>query len=431
MTVFPMTAFTVGASPFATPRATCAALGVPLRDDSPRTGTAEVIAPAETLSLALVTDRLGFNALEGEWTEFFARAGRSTQLFQSFAWLWHWCNHFLAAGDRAQSLAIVTGRRNGRLVLVCPFVKATSGGLSSLSFMGDPVSQYGDVLVEDGPDAAADLRAAWDFALEATGVDCVHLRKVRADAALAPLLAAAGTAVSETESAPYVAFDGLSDYADFEQRYPKAARKNRKRQLRRLEDCGSTAFERHAAGEAAREHVGLAMALKRAWLKERGLVSAAVSDPRTDAFFRDCASGRGPAAGVEVGLVRTGGEIAAIEIAIRCKERVAVHLIAYNLTFERMGAGALLMEDSVRRACESGCATLDLLAPGAGYKLAWTDRAVDVADHALGLTGAGKLYTAIYLQRMRPTVKSAIEQLPMTVRRHLSTVLGPLMAVAT
>jgi CelD/BcsL family acetyltransferase involved in cellulose biosynthesis len=292
--------------------------------------------------------------------------------------------------------------------------------------MGDPVSQYGDGLVEDGRNALSDLRAAWDFAVAATRVDVVHLRKVRADAAVARLLDDLGVDVSDSQQAPYVAFDGITDYAAFEQRYPKAARKNRKRQLRRLQDGGETIFERLPAGDQARDAASVAMSLKRTWLKDRGLVSAALTDPRTESFFRDCASGRGPATGVEIGVVRSNGDVAAIEIAVRCRDRVAVHVIAYNLKFEKTGAGALLMEDSIRRACEGGLAALDLMAPGAAYKFDWADRAIEVRDHAIGLSTAGKLYTSLYLKRVRPAAKHAVEQLPTALRRHLSTVFAAL-----
>ncbi len=379
---------------------------------------------AGPIAFRLIEDRSGFNALEPEWTALFERSGRPEQLFQSFGWLWHWCNHFLEPRGAKPTLAIVTGHRDGRLVLVCPFVVTRAGGLATLSFMGDPVSQYGDVLVEAGPDAARDLTAAFDFLLGETTIDLIYLRKVRADAAIAPVLRARGAVFTDVQKAPYVAFDGATDYAVFEQRYGKAQRKNRKRQLRRLQETGETSFQRLAPGPAASEAAGVAMSLKRDWLRQRGLVSPAVVDARTEGFFRDCASGRGPATGVEIGAVVSNGTVAAIEIAIQCKDRVALHLIAYDPRFEKTGAGALLMEDSIRRACQSGKAALDLLAPGAAYKFEWADRSVDVGDCAFGLSRAGKVYAAIYLARLRPAAKALVEHLPKAVRRHIATLAG-------
>ncbi|MBA4132441.1 MAG: cellulose biosynthesis protein CelD [Hyphomicrobium sp.] len=418
MTVMPLTS-----SSFETASLPGLQRAVPVRHTRP-VPIAGAQVRVEPVALQLIDDRSGFNALEAEWTALFERAGRPEQVFQSFGWLWHWCNHFLAPRGAKPTLAIVTGHRDGRLVLVCPFVVTRAGGLNTLSFMGDPVSQYGDVIVEDGLEAARDISAAFDFVLEQAAIDLVHLRKVRADAAIAPLLRARGAGFTDVQQAPYVAFEGTSDYAAFEQRYAKAARKNRKRQMRRLQETGETWFQRFAAGPAASDAASAALRLKRDWLRQRGLVSPAVADVRTEGFFRDCASGRGPASGIEIGAVVSGGSIAAIEIGIQCKNRVALHLIAYDPRFEKTGAGALLMEDSIRRACQQGKAALDLLAPGAAYKFEWADRSVDVGDCAFGLSRAGKVYASLYLARLRPAAKAMLEHLPKAVRRHIATFAG-------
>jgi CelD/BcsL family acetyltransferase involved in cellulose biosynthesis len=379
---------------------------------------------ATDLALEFIDTRAAFGALEAEWTALFQRAGRSEQVFQSFGWLWHWCRHFLEADDRKQSLAIVTGRRNGTLVLACPFVVVTGHGVSTLTFMGDPVSQYGDVLIEGGADAQSDMKIAFDFVLARTGVSLLHLRKVRSDSALVPLLLERGALATETQQAPHLEFNEARDYSIFEQRYSKSARKNRKRQMRRLQEIGATSVVRLTAGPEASGAAVQAVRLKRDWLRRRGLVSSAIADARTEAFFRDCASGDGPETGVEIGFIRSNGGVAAIEIAIQCKDRVAVHLIAYDARFEKTGAGSLLMEDSIRRACQSGIATFDLLAPGAAYKFEWADRVVNVSDYALGLSVTGKIYTSAYLARLRPAAKMLHEHLPTAFRRHLATLAG-------
>lgn len=401
--------------------------------DSARNWDAQARAgtDAGSLSMSLVTTKEAFAALEDEWNGLFERAGRSTQLFQTFNWLWHWANHFTGPENHAAGeLAIVTGWRNGRLVLVCPFVKSQERSIKRLAFMGDPVSQYGDILVESGPHAEADIAAAWAFAVRETRVDLVRLRKVRADAAIAPFLLRSGAIATDPQVAPYVAFEGCTDYAVFEDRYSKNARRNRKRQLRRLHDRGPTTFDRLTHGPATSDEISHAIALKKVWLKERGLVSAALADPRTEAFFRDCVAGGPRHAGVEVAVVRSNGEAAAYEVTVVCKDRIAIHIIAYDHAFEKTGAGSLLMEDSIKRACESGYATFDLLAPAGGYKFDWTDRSLPVADYAVGLTWLGSLYARICLKHLRPAIKHLVEHMPVALRRHLSSAMATLMVVA-
>ena len=48
---------------------------------------------ASDVAYALITKRSDFDALEDDWNALFARAGRPTQVFQSFNWNWHWANN--------------------------------------------------------------------------------------------------------------------------------------------------------------------------------------------------------------------------------------------------------------------------------------------------------------------------------------------------
>ena len=56
---------------------------------------ADFEAAPEACTFALITDRAGFDALETDWNDLFWRAGRGSQIFQTFNWNWHWSNHYL------------------------------------------------------------------------------------------------------------------------------------------------------------------------------------------------------------------------------------------------------------------------------------------------------------------------------------------------
>jgi hypothetical protein len=50
-----------------------------------------------------------------------------------------------------------------------------SGGLKVVRWMGEPVSQYGDVLIATVADKAALLRQGWHYIVDRLGADAVHL----------------------------------------------------------------------------------------------------------------------------------------------------------------------------------------------------------------------------------------------------------------
>ena len=72
--------------------------------------TAAISALDLELDLSLITDRAAFEALEADWNDLFARAGRPTQVFQTFNWNWHWARHYLpdAEGGVAASERMIT-----------------------------------------------------------------------------------------------------------------------------------------------------------------------------------------------------------------------------------------------------------------------------------------------------------------------------------
>jgi len=365
----------------------------------------------------IVTGRAGFDALETEWNDLFWRAGHSAQVFQTFNWNWHWCNHYFAAsaGELAPSLAIVTGRRNGRLVMIWPLVSERVAGLSHLAWMGDPVSQYGDVLIE--PEAIPFLGDAWAFITRELKPDLVRLRKVRDDAAIAALLNDLNAIPSARTDAPYLDLASAPDFATFERRYSPRSRRNRRRLFRRLLELGPATFERCREGPRARELAVEAIDLKREWLKERGLVSPALADPRFASFFADVAQETVRPTGCEVSALTSGGESAAIEITLRCLDRIIMHVIVFNLKYEKVGAGVLLLESTFAQACGTNARTFDLLSPGDGYKLAWADASMGGTDWVIPLSARGWVFARLYLGLARPALKAALGAMPASLRR--------------
>lgn len=388
-----------------------APLGGLARDDA-RLAPASVQAPppARDLVLDIADEAASLQRLRDDWNDLYDRSARSPSLFQTHAWLAAWSRHF-TGHDGAIELAVVTVRRHGRLVAALPLALRRRLGLRQLEWAGAPVSQYGDALVDPGLDAAAILDRAWAHAVAGLKPDLVHLRKVRADAAIAPLLARAGFRSSGPQQAPAMDFGTSPDFSAYEQRYSAKARKNRRRLLRRLEEQGEVRFVHLAPSAEAAATAARAIDMKRAWLAHRGLLSPALDDARVAAFFRDaCATPAGDGATLVSALKLDGAPIA-IMVAVTGGDRVAGHIFTYDLAFEKSGAGVLLLEDCLRRACADGYRYYDLLAPADGYKSDWADHAVEVADHTVALTARGALYDKVYLGVIRPAGRDLLMRL--------------------
>lgn len=377
--------------------------------------------------LELVTTREGFDALESEWNKLFEDCGRDVHLFQNFNWIWHWANHYLprdSTSDSSHSLYIVTGRKAGQLALVCPFVKQRRGGITTLSFAGDPVSQYGDVLLDETRGGRELLASAWAFITAQSGADVVALRKVRADSNLAQLLAGSDAQVTDRQFAPFLDLASAPDFQTYEQRYSGKARKNRRRLHRRLEDRGPASLSVLTGSERAGDMAALSITMKRAWLKMRGLISPALANPATRAFFAAIAADSQRPVGAVVTTLTSRGEAAAINVAFDCKGRRAAHILVYALKFERLGTGQILIEQCLRDAFKDGIGVYDLLAPGDAYKLDWADGGVEVLDWSQGLTLRGRAFATVYLGYGRAKLKHAALAASQFKRNFLNRIEG-------
>lgn len=379
------------------------------------------------IEIELVTDRSAFDALEVEWNALFERAGRSAQVFQSFNWNWHWANTYLdgaPGGIKGLKLSIVAGRRDGKLVMVWPLVSERVRGITQIFWMGEPVSQYGDVLIDNIPDALECLRAGWQFLKAHARGDVVRLRRVRADAIIAPLLNEIGALASNKQVAPFLDLTSATDFAAYEQRYSSRSRRNRRRLARRLEETHGVKFgvkfERYKGGAEAAALAVHALDLKTLWLKDRGLVSHAIADPRMRRFFSDAVADPARSTNSVVAALFCDGEPAALEVSFTCKGRLAMHVIVFNLAYEKTGAGVLLLEQGIRDGYADGLTTFDMLAPGDNYKLDWSDASVEVQDWSRPLTLAGQTYARLYLGFVRPRMKAVIGAMPQALRRIVS-----------
>ncbi len=371
------------------------------------------------LDLAVVETRADFLALESEWNDLFDRAGLPIQVFQTFNWCWHWSNHFLreTGGLRRQQLFIVTGRRHGRLVLVWPLVMSRDPGFTRLTALGEPVSQYSDLLVDNLDDKDDVLDAAWSLLASRFAADALYVRRARADGHLAPLLARQGANLAARYDAPYLDLASAPDFATYEQRYTAKARKNRRRFLRRFEERGPAVLTTCGPGPRASELARLAIHMKRAWLKARGMVSPALADQRTLAFFADVAASVERPVGCAFTSLDSLGEPTAIEISFDCKGHRAVHLIVYALKFERTSAGQLMIERSLKTCFDAGIAAYDMLTPADSYKLEWADGVVAANDWTQAWSAKGRLYTDVFIARVRPWVKTLVNRATQTLSR--------------
>ena len=142
-----------------------------------------------------------------------------------------------------------------------------------------------------------------------------------------------------------------------------------------------------------------------------------MNDDRTVRFFRDVAESKAKPVACVVSILKTCGEAAAYEISFTCKGRLVVHVMAFELAFEKAGVGVLLLEQNLKQGYAEKLDVYDMMAPGDAYKMDWCDKSEPVIDWVIPSSAKGYLYARVYLEFLRPRLKSALKAVPKPLRR--------------
>lgn len=380
----------------------------------------KITGSRDEVSFELVSTRSAFNALEDDWNRLVASLGGQAHAFHTFNWHWHWANHFAASQSEQSRLLILVVRRGHEAVLIWPLVRNYHLGIARIGWMGEPVSQYGDVIALPGIDVLATMRCAIAYLRNALPVDIIHLRKVRDDAVIAQYLAESGATKSDINVAPCLDMSSTKAFAEIDAKFSTKDKRNRRRLARRLNEEAKVSIEKWTDGTTASELAGIAIELKLRWISERGLVSQAIVNPRTRAFFQDVASGRSKSCATIIWCLKCDDEPAALVVGFRQGEHFAFHINVFALKWEKSGVGVLLLERVIEQAYADGIRFYDFLAPGAPYKFDWANTSTGIADWTMPLTLKGHAYARVYLDIIRSRAKTVIAGLPDPIRKRLA-----------
>ncbi|HWK95008.1 MAG TPA: GNAT family N-acetyltransferase [Pseudolabrys sp.] len=334
--------------------------------------------------------------------------GGAATPFQSLAMARAATEVHLKAGEIPR-IAVV--RHCGRPVVILPTVIGTRFGVKVARFLGDPLIQYGDALCEPGT-AKRHIEAAFHAAADRSAVDALHLRKVRADARIAPLLRQHATAFNHDE-APFLDTARLGDEAAEEPRKLRHCR-------RKLSALGPLRLE-VTQGDAAREHLRDALALKRRWVEARRLPSSVVGCDHWEAAIKRLADHDGDPR-LNVAILHVGDRPAAYEVAFTAGGRWYAFLGAIVDDFARHSPGRVQVADTIAWCRDNGFDRYDLLAPSDEVKRSYCSEAAPVADYAHALRPAGHVLAAAL--RLTPAAKAMLVRLPAPLRKAAMSVAG-------
>ncbi|MFK7791375.1 MAG: GNAT family N-acetyltransferase, partial [Devosiaceae bacterium] len=328
-------------------------------------------------------------AIAKDWQRLEVLSEGST-VFQSYDVCLPWLDAYVfcdAPTHRAHVLAFYN--ENGTMIALAPFAQRIKGMATMAEWIGEPLVQYGDLLMEPTCDVDA-LRKSLNALLSSWTVSGLHLRNVRADARIHSVLQMEKSAIGEPREAGIIdlsAFESAEAYFDT---FSKRSKKNRKKKRRVLDEMGSLTFKTVEAGEEAEALCQKALEWKLTWLAERGFSSRAFMDSRALACLKAACGRKSAHNPIRLFVQSLDDRPIAIEIGLVGSQGNAAFMGTYDPQFETQSAGKVQMESSIMHGFESNWPSYDMLAPMSEYKESWSNKRIGVADYMMP-TGLGGL----------------------------------------
>ena len=363
----------------------------------PRSSAADREPAAFARRIDILRSVADIEAIESEWRALEAATPEATG-FQSFDWCRSWMR---ADADGRDRWRIVAVRDGARLVALWPLQRDRMLGARVVRWLGEPWTQYGDVLVADDRFRLQHLATAWREIASWTDVDLVKLGRVRVDSALSALPGLSGRTIVHREGAPFI---------DLSRQRPTPSKGLRARR-RKLEAMGPVRFDIVTGAAERQDSVAQAVAFKAAWLRSRGLASSGLSHASLDALMASLADTES----LVIGRLRVGDAVAALELGFRANRTFRSLLGSHDERFAQGSPGHQLIGHMVDWCRADGLAAYDLMVPADAYKRQWANDEMIVHDHLVSTRWRGRLARAWY--ESRPHLKRLYLRLPERMRQ--------------
>ncbi len=380
------------------------------------------------LRIEVVTESERFQELSEDWCTLAGRAGNGHHTFQTFGWCMTWWDSCCdgSPAKECYELRILTGWDDDRLVMVWPMVVTTGRVFNMLRWFGSPLTQYGDILVEQSRLTERWLAEAWNVICGWNDIDGICMRKVRRDSVLFEFLEHRAVEVGAREEAPFVDVSQFADWEAYRATLKPKSRKQQNRFLKNLEKAGKVDFVVDPSAVRAMSLAGDALEMKRSWLERTGRMSTAIDDEASGDFLDTLVCYEGDDLKCHVAALTLNDRPIAIEIGLAAREHYCSFIGAYDPEFAHLRPGNVELEKMIRWALENGYASYDLLAPNDTYKQRWSTGQVEIADFAHPITLRGKFLVSIYMKHLRPALKEVFEAMPETIRSWAASLVSAL-----
>jgi CelD/BcsL family acetyltransferase involved in cellulose biosynthesis len=354
------------------------------------------------------------------WRDLDLRSTADLVWFQSFDWCYNWIK--TQSADHVPHTLIIV--ENGAAAAVLPLMRGRSEmGVRMLRMMGEPHTQYGNILTANGT-LSSKHRQMFESALAEDKVcDGLVCNYVPADSPLAQLMGSARRLMRLDNQSLVVELSKHRNASDYEASLSKNTTKNLRRRRKHLEGMGDLTFEVFRPGDAG-YHIAIndGMAMKQQWLTATGRLGLGLKQSGHATFLSNIPrlkeTGDGPLAFV----LSVAGKSVAIELGFLQRGHYYSYLGAFDWELRQQAPGRLQMHETICWLIGQGVVSMDLLANPTDYKRDVASSSIRLSSYSRTRNLRGFVYAAFWSGWGKPQLKRALAAIPERWRAGLNQV---------
>lgn len=385
---------------------------MPVADLSCMENSLDSGCPATGQAVQCLTSLAGIEAMERQWRGLDGRSTADLVWFQSYEWCHRWLQHHTDDGTRPVVLMLL---ENGEATAILPLMRQSNRlGIRTLKILGEPHTQYANVLTVDGKLSDAQAKALSQALDSLQDVDLLSFSLVPEGSALAQLLPELATEAVVDNSTSHLDLRQYPSIEAYEGKLGKKSARNLRRSANQLSALGPLSLAVSRPGDAAfKEHVQRCVAMKKFWLQATGRISSGLDGGEHGGFLSSLhGSDMGPVAFV----LKAGSRPLAIELGFLQRGHYYAYMGAFDWKLRHLSPGKLQMHMTLGWLIENGVHTLDLLGHPAEYKERFSSHNIALKSGVREYTLLGRSFGALWMRNARPQLKWLFSKLPGSFR---------------
>ncbi|MBL4646503.1 MAG: hypothetical protein COA52_16515 [Hyphomicrobiales bacterium] len=366
-------------------------------------------------------------AIGPDWRDLETRVADRMAYFQSYDWCLRWCENYLGA-DECNEMRIAAIYRGDTLVSIWPLIRACEPliraceplGLRVVRFLGEPLAQYGNVLLDTNLMSIDEAKESWGEIRKALDCDAIVFERFPKDSPLAQILDQEHIYKDQDDVSLMMELNQHESWDAYEAGLKKSTRKNRRRRRRNLEELGNVTFKVHYGGTPEyKKLVHQSIAFKLEWLNENGRRMTSFADPRAVEFLAALDGKEAAEQGAIALALYVDDKPIAIELGFGNFQHYYCYLGSFDWALKDYSPGKIQMEETLKWALSSNLEHIDFLGNYTAYQSDWSNCTAEITGYGIGNTLKGTFYARLWKPTLMPLIKTAFRALPPGIRRLL------------